>query len=71
MRMTKMTISLEVKRSAQYQSVGCSGSVEVELEEGEDRAAAFDKARRWLSDQVAPAADAELDRVLYGDGRAQ
>lgn len=66
MKLTKMTVELHVTRSQQYQSVKMGAAVEVELEEGEE-AAAFDKARRWLSDQVAPAAQAELDRVLYGD----
>jgi hypothetical protein len=42
------------------------GSVEVELEEGEDLKERFDKARKWLSAQVNAAAEDELEIIVFG-----
>jgi hypothetical protein len=66
MKVSKMTIEYQVTRSRDYQSVRMGGSVEVELEEGEDLKERFDKARKWLSAQVNAAAEDELEIIVFG-----
>ena len=66
MKVNKMTIEYQVTRSRDYQSVRMGGAVEVEIAEGEELKEGFDKARRWLTNQVNAAAEEELDNILFG-----
>lgn len=67
MKVTTLTIDYQVTRSRDFQSVRLGGSVQLELADGEDKKECFEKARRWLANQVNVAAAEELDHVIYGD----
>lgn len=65
MKLQTITINYGVKRCQSYQSVDCSASVTFELEEGEDRKTAIDKAHRWLAGQVNAQANAAIAEVIH------
>lgn len=69
MKVSRMTIEYQVTRSRDYQSVRIGGSVEVELEDGEDLKERFDKARKWLAGQVNAAAEDELESIVFGPNK--
>ena len=66
MKVTKMTIEYQVTRSRDFQSVRMGGAVEVEVKDGEDLKENFDKAKRWLTNQVNAAAEEELETIVFG-----
>lgn len=65
-KLTSLTISYEVARSRDFQSVRCGGSATIELADGENKTEAVDSTRRWLSAQMNYAAQEELETVLFG-----
>lgn len=67
MKVTMLTIDYQVTRSRDFQSVRLGGSVQLEIADGDDKKECFEKARRWLANQVNTAAAEELDHVIFGD----
>jgi hypothetical protein len=64
MKITSITVTAEEKRSANYQSVGNSASVTIEVSDGDDLAKVYDDAQRTLSLKVAAANERDVQKFL-------
>ena len=68
MQITQLKVTVGITRSKDYQSVRVEGEATIALEPEDDKRVAVDKARKWLSAILAPAADEELNKIIYGEG---
>lgn len=66
MKVTQMVVDYQVTRSRDFQSVRLGGAVKLEIGEGDDKKECLEKARRWLAGQLNPAAQEELEVILFG-----
>ncbi len=64
MKTERVTISFEVARSKNYQSVKFALAEEIMLEEGDDRDAIVKAARKRLFNEVGDTADKALTHLL-------
>lgn len=67
-RVERVTVSFEVTRSRQYQTVKFGLSEEVTLDEGEDRDAVVKATRARLFKEVSDTAAKGLEHVLAQEG---
>jgi len=68
MTTNKLTITVEVSRSREFQSVRAGATVEVSLEPGESPQDAYRRVYRSMSRVCRDEAQAGLERVLFGEG---
>jgi hypothetical protein len=66
MKVTQLVVDYQVTRSHDFQSVRLGGAVKLDLSEGDDKRECLEKARRWLARQLNPAAQEELEVILFG-----
>ena len=66
MKVTTLTVEYQVTRSRDFQSVRLGGAVSLDIGEGNDKKECLEKARRWLAGQLNPAAQEELEVILFG-----
>ena len=66
MKVTQIVVDYQITRSRDFQSVRLGGVVTLEIDEGDDKKECFEKARRWLAGQLNPAAQEELEVILFG-----
>lgn len=65
MNLEKISITVEVKRSADFQSTGTSATVEFTPTEGEDRKESIQKAHNWLFAIVSHLADEDIREISH------
>lgn len=65
MKLNTLTVSVEIVRSANYQSARCGASAEVQVEPNEDKCEVFGKVRKWLTAQCTEQAD-EMIAAITG-----
>jgi hypothetical protein len=68
MKVTTLTVDYQVTRSREFQSVRLGGSMEIQLGEGDDKREIIEKARKFLANNLNPAAEEELNTLLFGPG---
>ena len=66
MKVTQIVVDYQVTRSRDFQSVRLGGAVTLEIVEGDNNKECVEKARRWLAGQLNPAAQEELEVILFG-----
>ena len=66
MKVTQIVVDYQVTRSRDFQSVRLGGAVTLEIVESDDKKECVEKARRWLAGQLNPAAQEELEVILFG-----
>lgn len=64
MKIEKITVTFEVSRSKNYQSVKFGLTEEIALEEGDDRDVEIKAARKRLFKEVSDTADRALEHIL-------
>ena len=68
MRIEKITVTFEVSRSKNYQSVKFGLAEEIALGEGDDRDAEIKASRKRLFKEVSDTADRALEHILAQPG---
>lgn len=68
MKIERITVTFEVSRSKNYQSVKFGLSEEIVLEEGDDRDAEIRSARKRLFKEVSDTADRALEHIVAQPG---
>lgn len=64
MKVERITVTFEVSRSRNYQSVKFGLSEEIALEEGDDRDAEVKAARKRLFKEVSDTAERALEHII-------
>lgn len=70
MKIEKITVTFEVSRSKNYQSVKFGLTEEIALDEGDDRDIEIKAARKRLFKEVSDTADRALEHILAQPGEA-